>query len=111
MKRTCFVLSCLLILLAAVGSAAQQATSGDVDTMLRQARAEIRDFEKAGGKREDPSHPIEKWVNALWALREKFPRNADTAKATSEAVHLLIHADRFQEAQARVDQVAPDDPA
>src|SRR5437879_1757050 len=83
--------------------AAQQSATSDVDTMLRQARDEIRDFEKAGGKKDDPSHPISKWVKALWALREKSPSTVDTATATSEAVHLLIHADRFQEAQARTD--------
>jgi hypothetical protein len=91
--------------------AAQQPATGDVDTTLRQARNEIRNFEKAGGKKDDPNHPIAKWVKALWAFREKSPRTGETAKATSEAVHLLIHADRFQEAQARTDQLAPDDPA
>jgi len=95
----------------AVTPAPQQSSANDVDTMLRQAREEIRNFEQAGGKKEDPNHPIAKWVKALWALREKSPRTGETAKATSEAVHLLIHADRFQEAQARTDQLAPDDPA
>ncbi len=91
--------------------AAQQPASSDVDTMLREAHDEIGNFEKAGGKKDDPNHPVEKWVQALWALREKSPRPPETAKATSEAVHLLIHADRFQEAYRRVDQLAPDDPA
>ena len=76
LTRMRIAVSCLLILMVALGSAAQQTASGDVDTMLRQARDEIRNFEKARGKRDDPSHPIEKWVNALWALREKSPRNA-----------------------------------
>ena len=91
--------------------AARQPVANEVDTMLRQAREEIRDFEKAGGKKDDPKHPIEKWVQALWTFREKSPRTPETAKATSEAIHLLIHSDRFQEAQARADQIAPDDPA
>jgi len=32
---------------------AQQSATSDGDTMLRQARDEIRDFEKAGGKKDD----------------------------------------------------------
>ena len=109
---TLVALPCLLCLVVPFFAvAAQQSATSDVDTMLRQARDEIRDFEKAGGKKDDPSHPISKWVKALWALREKSPGTVDTAKATSEAVHLLIHADRFQEAQARTDQLATDDPA
>ena len=101
MRRACFALLCLLCLVVPLFAvAAQQSATGDVDTMLRQARDEIRDFEKAGGKKDDPNHPIAKWVNALWAFRETSPRTGETAKATSEAVHLLIHADRFQEAQA-----------
>src|SRR5712692_7248395 len=100
--------SCLLLLTML---AAQQPAASDVDTMLRQAREEIGNFEKAGGKKDDPKHPVEKWVQALWELREKSPRPPETAKATSEAVHLLIHADRFREAYARADQLAPDDPA
>ena len=79
--------------------------------MLRQARQEIQAFEKAGGKKDDPNHPVEKWAAALWAIRDKSPRTPDSAKATSEAVHLLIHAGRFQQAQARADQLAPTDPA
>jgi len=112
MGRACLALPCLLCLVVPFFAvAAQQSATSDVDTMLRQARDEIRDFEKAGGKKDDPNHPIAKWAKALWALREKSPGTVDTAKATSEAVHLLIHADRFQEAQARTDQLAPDDPA
>jgi hypothetical protein len=77
--------------------------------MLRQAREEIRNFEKADGKKDDPNHPAAKWPQALCVLRERFPRTPETAKATSEAVHLLIHADRFKEAYAQADQVASDE--
>ncbi len=88
----------------------QPATSA-VDKTLRQAREEIRSFETAGGKKGDPNHPVGKWVQALWAFREKSPRSPEAAKATSEAVHLLIHADRFQDAEARADQLASDEAA
>ena len=96
-------MTALPLLLSLLLITPQQPATPDVDAMLREARAEIQSFEKAGGKKDDPNHPVEKWVPALWALR--------VSKATSEAVHLLIHADRFRDAQARADQLAPDDPA
>ncbi|HUI54377.1 MAG TPA: hypothetical protein VLY04_05375 [Bryobacteraceae bacterium] len=100
-----------ILSVAAAVAAAQQAGSSDVDAMLAQARGEIRSFEKAGGKKDDPKHPVEKWVQALWAVYEQSPRTADAPKAASEAVHLLIHADRFQEAYDRADRVPPSDSA
>jgi hypothetical protein len=47
----------------------------------------------------------------LWKLHEELPRTPAAAKAATESVHLLIHADRFQEAYERADRVPPDDPA
>src|SRR6516225_2086770 len=95
----------VLLAPACVVSTAQQASKPPVDEVLRQARQEISSFEKAGGKKSDPLHPVEKWAQELWTWRTASPGSADTAKATSEAVHLLIHADRFAEAQTRADQV------
>src|SRR5215831_19192020 len=85
--------SLAIISTAAALAAAQQAATSDVETMLSQARGEIRSFEKAGGKKDDPNHPVEKWGQALWKLHEESPRRPGAAKAASEAVHLLIHAD------------------
>ena len=99
-----------MIALAAALAAAQQAATGDVETMLAQARAEIRSFEKAGGKKDDPNHPVGKWVQALWKVYEQSPRTPAAAKAATESVHLLIHADRFREAYERADRVPADDP-
>ena len=103
----------LLVSLLARGQAAspQEPAPGDVASVLRQAREEIRSFEKAGGKREDTNHPVGKWAEVLWAFRKKSPGAADATKATSEAIHILIHADRFQEAHERADRVPPNDPA
>ena len=98
------------IIVSSLPAAAQPATSS-VDSMIVQARGEIRDFEKAGGKKDDTNHPVKKWVQALWTLYEQPPRTPETARAASEAVHLLIHADRFLEAYAWADRVPPDDPA
>src|SRR2546422_678670 len=80
---------------------AQQPATSDVETLLGRAREEIRSFEKAGGRKDAPDHPVGKWVQTLWALYDQSPRSPGAAKAASEAVHLLIHADRFQEAYQR----------
>jgi hypothetical protein len=101
----------LLLLSACVVSTAQQASKPPVDEVLRQAHEEISSFEKGGGKKSDPLHPVGKWAQELWTWRTASPGSADTAKATSEAVHLLIHADRFTEAQTRADQIPTDDAA
>jgi tetratricopeptide (TPR) repeat protein len=100
-----------LAMASGLAPAPQQPAASDIQAMLRQAGEEIRSFEKAGGKKDDPSHPVARWVEALWALREKSPRTPEAATATTETVHLLVHAQRFQDAHARVDQLPPDDPA
>jgi hypothetical protein len=102
-------LACVLLLVA-LQAWAQKATAEDpvqkeVEGVLKQARAEIRAFEKAGGEGSDPAHPVTKWVEALWAYREKHPGSRAAAVATSEAVHLLVHAKRFAEVRARADQL------
>jgi len=107
----CSILLLLAIMSHGFPAVAQRLATTDVDTMLVQAREEIRNFEKAGGRKDDPNHPVEKWVRALWAFHEESPRTPESAKAASEAVHLLIHADHFQEAYERADRVPPDDAA
>ena len=79
--------------------------------MLRQARQEILNFQKAGGQNVDPGHPAEKWVSELWRWRDRSQGTPDAARATTEAVRLLVYADRFTEVQARADRIPPGDPA
>jgi tetratricopeptide (TPR) repeat protein len=98
-------------LLAFQAAAQPPRPSSELDATLRQARTEIAAFEKAGGKHDDPNHPVEKWVQTLWALHDKAPKTPDGAQAASEAVHLLIHADRFSEVWSRTDRLPASDPA
>jgi tetratricopeptide (TPR) repeat protein len=102
----------LAVLASASLAAAQQASQpASVDDMLRQARQEISNFQKAGGQNSDPGHPAEKWAEVLWKWRDKSPGTLDADKATTEAVRLLVYADRFTQAQARADRIPPDDRA
>jgi hypothetical protein len=99
------------------GSAAAQAPSQpdplvkEVDELLKQAQAEIDAFENRGRKKSDPEHPVVTWVEKLWAFREVHPATAGAGKATTEAIHLLVHAERVPEAERRADSVAADDSA
>ena len=111
MKKLRCLGSFAFLLSAALVANAQQPAASDVETLLGRAREEIRGFEKAGGRKDAPDHPVGKWVQTLWALYDQSPRSPGAAKAASEAVHLLIHADRFQEAYQRADRVPFDDPA
>lgn len=96
-------------LLAAWAPAVAQRNSGSVDALLDRARKEIREFERGGGKRDDPKHPVEKWVRELWRAHEAAPQSADGGKAASEVVHLLVHVDRFAEVSARAGELGAQD--
>jgi hypothetical protein len=101
----------LLLTSATILSAQQAPAASSVGEILRQARQEITSFEKAGGKDGDPEHPVIKWTRELWKWRETSPGSPDAAKAATEAVRLLVLADRFTDVQARASQMPPDDPA
>ena len=100
-----------LILVAVLAIATLPAQPPALEVVLRQARQEISDFKKAGGKNSDPAHPAEKWAKELWKWRDASPGTPEAAKATTEAVRFLVYADRFTEVQERVDSIPPDDPA
>lgn len=51
------------------------------------------------------------WVDKLWAVRERLRGTAAAGKATAEAIHLLVHADRAAEAEARALRLTPEDRA
>src|SRR5215471_12185765 len=78
---------------------AQHPTPSGLEDTLRQARQEISDFQKAGGKNDDPGHPAPKWAATLWQWRDRLPASPDASRATTEAVRLLVFADRFADVQ------------
>lgn len=95
---------------ASAFTVAEQPTA-EVDQILEQARREIREFEKAGGRRDDPKHPVAAWVEKLWAVRERHPGTPAAGRAAAEAIHLLVHAERMAEVEARASRLPPSDPA
>ena len=81
MKHTALVV--LLALIVGISLAAQETleapeTPADpalekVDEMLAEARAEIREFNEAGGEEDDPDHPGRRWADELWKVRDEHP--------------------------------------
>ena len=92
-----------------------QSTQSPAVTEARQtvdaARKEIAAYKAAGGAAGSADHPAIKWDAALWAYRERYPRSDAAKTATAEAVWLLVGAELWDRAHARVDSLAPDDPA
>jgi len=111
-------LGLILILLLTLTARAQETLqkSGDpeldrVQEMIRQAWQESEQFTKSDGKASDTTHPNRKWAATLWQYRGEHAGTPATARATGEALHLLVHADQIGEMQAKADTLKPDDAA
>lgn len=91
---------------------AQEGTALDeVRHVLDAARKDIAAYSAAGGRDGMPDHPAIKWSETLWAFRERYPNTDAAALASAEAVRLLVHAELWDRAHARLDSLGPDDPA
>jgi len=101
------------ICLAAPGAAGQagpDAAVAEVRQTLDTARKEV-DVYNARNRAGTPDHPAIKWDAALWAYRDRFPRTQASAMATAGAVRLLILAELWDRAHARIESVGFDDAA
>jgi peroxiredoxin len=109
-------LGLVLLLAAAVGAQDAPPKPSDpelerVQGLIRQAWQESDEFIKAGGKTSAAAHPNRKWAATLWQYRGEHPGTPAAARATSEALHLLVHADQISDMQAKADTLKYDDPA
>ena len=82
-----------------------------VQAMVRQAREESEQFSRSGSKASEPNNPNLKWAATLWEYRNKHPGTPATAIATTEALRLLVRADRISEMQTKADTVKLDEAA
>ena len=110
------LLDALLVAALAWGAAGAQTSPSsdavaDVSRTLDAARKEVAAYKTAGGAAGAADHPAIKWDAALWAYREKYPRSEAATVASTEAVRLLIRAELWDRAQARIDSLDADDPA
>jgi hypothetical protein len=101
--------------LAAGGFPFQAATQDAGVTEARQtvsaARKDIETYTAGGGKAGSTDHPAVKWEAMLWAFRERYPLTEAAAIGTAEAVRLLVSAELWDRAHARIESVPFDDPA
>lgn len=108
----------LFVTAVAVGAMSQEQSAKPADPeldavqgMIRQAWQESEQFTRAGGKASDANHPGRKWAVMLWQYREQHPGIPAAARATGEALHLMIHTDQIKAAIAKADTLKPDDPS
>jgi len=79
---------------------------------VRDAAAKAIDaYRAAGGPQGAADHPAIEWSDRLWTLRDRNPRTDAALMATSEAVWLLVRAELWDRAHARIESVGFDDPA
>jgi hypothetical protein len=93
-----------IVLAAGLG----QGTVADVRQMATDARKEIETYRTAGGAGE---HPAVKWNAALWQVHERSPRSEVGVLAAVEAIRLLVRAELWDSAHARVESLDADNPA
>jgi hypothetical protein len=113
-KKVSWWLAVGAVLAAGAPAFAQSAPSAavtDVRQTLDAARKEIEAYKAAGGAPGAADHPAVKWDAALWAYRDRDPRSEAAALAAAEAVRLLIRAELWDRAHARVASIGVDDPA
>src|SRR5688500_171974 len=77
----------------------------EVRQTLDTARKEIEAYKTAGGAAGVADHPAVKWDAILWAYRDRYPRTEAAALASAEAVRLLVRAELWDRAHARVESV------
>ncbi len=107
------LIAAIVLALTALPTRAQD-TSPDlarVEQLVRAAHAALGEFRAHGGKDGDPGHPGAEWAARLWPLRSSSTDRDAAALATAEALHLLVHAGRFDEVSARVRALVEADPA
>jgi tetratricopeptide (TPR) repeat protein len=87
------------------------AAVAEVRKTLDAARKDVEAYATAGGRAGTPDHPAIKWDATLWAYRERYPATDAAAIGSAEAVRLLVRAELWERAHARIDSLAADDPA
>jgi hypothetical protein len=116
MKMRLLFLAALLLIPANPGQtvlaqAPTDAAVAEVRQTLDAARKDVDAYTTAGGRAGTPEHPAVKWDAALWAYRDRYPGTDAAAIGSAEAVRLLVRAELWDRAHARIDSLAADDPA
>ena len=102
--------------LAVVAPAAQAQTPAspavtEVRATVDAARKAIDAYRAGGGLPGTPDHPAIEWDAKLWAARQRHAGRDGAALAAVEAVRLLVRAELWDRAHARIASIPFDDPA
>jgi hypothetical protein len=98
----------------AAAHAAQSASAAavaDVRQMITDAGKDIERYRTAGGAAGAADHPAIKWDAAMWRVHDRAPQSEAGAIAAVEAIRLLIRAELWDRAHARVESLGVDDPS
>jgi hypothetical protein len=94
---------------AVFAQAVVDANVAEVRQTLDAARKAVDAYTKAGGRAGTAEHPAIKWDSALWAYRDRYPGTDAAAIGSAGAVRLLVRAELWERAHARIDSLAADD--
>jgi len=105
------VIAAALLTTGATAQTQPNPAVAEVRQTLDAARKEIDAYKSAGGAAGAADHPAVTWDARLWAYREQYPGSDAAALATAEAVRLLVRAELWDRAHARIESVGVDDSA
>ena len=102
-----------IVALQLVTTSAQAPPQADLVAQVREtvaaAQRAVAAYTAAGGKAGAPDHPAITWEAKIWAHRDSHPGTDAAVVATTEAVRLLVRAELWDRAHARIDSVGVDD--
>ena len=102
----------LIVLFAAIMTAGLgQGPVDEVRQMAADARKDVETYKTAGGAPGTAEHPANKWSAALWQVHERAPKSDAGASAAVEAIRLLVRAELWDGAHARVESLDLDSAA
>lgn len=83
----------------------------EVRTLLDAARKAVDAYKTAGGAAAAANHPAIEWDAKLWEARDRHRGTDAAALAGVEAIRLLVRAELWERAHARIASIPFDDPA
>jgi tetratricopeptide (TPR) repeat protein len=96
---------------AAAGQPPASAADSELRAAVETARKAVEAYKAGGGLPATANHPAIAADAALWAIRERHAGTDAAARAAAEAVRLLVRAELWDRADARIASIGFDDPA
>jgi len=92
-------------------TAADAAAVAEIRQTVESAWRDVQAYDKEGGKPGAADHPALKWHATLWTYREQHPGTEAAARATADAIRLLVRGQFWEQAHARIGAVGVNDTA